>query len=93
MKKDAQDLRTTSWTKIMQEMVTKFPFLLYMIFSVMLPPEHRSMYTKVQKVIPKICLIYGIMMQCRNAELSRVQRIISMLLMDNICDQKVFNTQ
>ncbi|CAC5408071.1 unnamed protein product [Mytilus coruscus] len=35
-------------------------------------------------------VVYAIVAQTRNAELSKVQRCVSMLLFDSICDQKVF---
>ncbi|CAC5412118.1 unnamed protein product [Mytilus coruscus] len=39
----------------------------------------------------KAAFVYAILMQSRNIELSLVQRMVSMLLMDNICDQKVYD--
>ena len=89
MKKDVSSLKSLEWSKIIKEMMEKLPVLCTLLFSTMLPPQQRSCYTKIEKVIPKAAFVYAILMQSRNIELSRVQRMVSMLLMDNICDQKV----
>ncbi|XP_076078863.1 uncharacterized protein LOC143048879 [Mytilus galloprovincialis] len=91
MKKDVSSLKSLEWSQIIKEMMEKLPVLCTLLFSTMLPPQQRSCYTKIEKVIPKAAFVYAILMQSRNIELSRVQRMVSMLLMDNICDQKVYD--
>ena len=60
-----------------------------MILSMVLVSDKMHCYTAFEKVLPRIGLVYGILMQSRNMELSRIQRMISLLLFDNIADQKV----
>lgn len=59
----------------------------------MLRPEDLRCFTKAQSVLPKVAVIYGIIAQARNVELSHVQRVMSMVLVDNICDQNVLKLQ
>ena len=46
---------------------------------------------KLEEHIPRLGMLYGMLMQGRNQELSLVQRVNSMVLYDNLCDQKVFD--
>ena len=89
MQKSPSDLKTMNWSNIVQEFKNCFPELFYFILMMVLPEKDVYSLSKIQKLIPRFGLIYGIIAQARNMELSRVQRVISMLLMDNICDQKV----
>ncbi|XP_062575477.1 uncharacterized protein LOC134237384 [Saccostrea cucullata] len=50
-----------------------------------------SSYMQIERVVPRLGMVYGVLMQGRNKELSLVQRMMSLLLFDNICDQKVFD--
>jgi hypothetical protein len=49
------------------------------------------MESKITSIIPRLGMIYGIVAQGRNHELSKVQRIMSVNLADNIADQKVMS--
>ena len=89
MQKTPSDLKTMNWSMIVEEFMKHFPELFYFLLMMGLPEKDAYSLTKIQKLIPRLGLIYGIIAQARNMELSRVQRVISMLLMDNICDQKV----
>ena len=86
---DFEGLETFKWTECVTEMVEKYPELVTLIISMMLKPEEQNDPRALAKVLPKLGLIYGIMIQNRCHELSRIQRIMSMCLVDNICDQKV----
>ena len=90
MKKTFQDLKHLDWNKIVGEMQEMFPDLFVQLLGMMLDDHDISSYTSIQKVIPRLGLVYGILMQGRNMELSIIQRTMSMLLFDHICDQKVF---
>ena len=90
MKKTFQDLKHLNWKKIMVEMQNMFPDLFVQLLGMMLDDHDISSYTSIQKVIPRLGLVYGILMQGRNMELSIIHRTMSMLLFDHICDQKVF---
>lgn len=89
MKKDVHDMKTSRWMDILKEFRSLFPDLFAIIMCILLDKDKISLYTQLQVVIPRISLIYGILMQTRNQSLSRIQRITSLLLLDNICDQKV----
>ena len=89
MQKNPSDLTSMNWSNIVEEFMKCFPQLFYLILMMLLPEKDAYSLSKIQKLIPGLGLIYGIIAQARNTELSRVQRVISMLLMDNICDQKV----
>ena len=85
MEKDFKALETVKFEDIIMEFEEKFPELLEIILAVMLPKNE----TSIANVIPRLVMIYSIIMQTRHHELSRMQRIISMCLADNICDQSV----
>ena len=89
MKKSPEDLRHFNWIEIVDEFMEKFPTFFGMILSMVLVQDKMHCYTAIEKVLPRIGLVYGILMQSRNMELSRIQRMISLLLFDNIADQKV----
>ncbi|CAG2245512.1 unnamed protein product [Mytilus edulis] len=56
-----------------------------------LTPQDMENKDKIEAIIPRIGMVYSMLMQGRNKELSRIQRITSLFLFDNICDQKVFD--
>ncbi|XP_006814411.1 uncharacterized protein LOC102801398 [Saccoglossus kowalevskii] len=91
MKKDYNSLKTLSWNDVICEAVTKFPELVLLLVTCMLAPEKRTLLEKLRSLIPRLGMIYGVIMQGRIPELSRVQRVIAMLLQDNLTDQKVFD--
>lgn len=93
MQKSTDDLKNSQWCEIVTEFQKKFPEIFSLVISIMLRPEDLRCFTKVQSVLPKVAMIYGIIAQARNVELSHVQRVMSMVLVDNICDQKVFKLQ
>lgn len=93
MKNTDQSVKNSQWCEIVTEFQKKFPEIFSLVISIMLRPEDLRCFTKVQSVLPKVAMIYGIIAQARNVELSHVQRVMSMVLVDNICDQKVFKLQ
>ena len=87
--KDFESMESVNFGEIIREMGDKFPELSSACLSIMLPPHQRASVTAVAEIVPKLCLIYSILLQTRCHELSRLQRVISMCLTDNICDQPV----
>ncbi|XP_076116728.1 uncharacterized protein LOC143084203 [Mytilus galloprovincialis] len=85
MEKDFKALETVKFEDVLIEFQEKFPELLDMIVAIMLPKDE----TSIANVVPRLAMIYGIVMQTRHHELSRMQRVVSMCLADNICDQSV----
>ncbi|CAC5410860.1 unnamed protein product [Mytilus coruscus] len=57
-----------------------------------LTPEEMENKEKIEGIIPRIGMVYSMLMQGRNKELSRIQRVTSLFLFDNICDQKGYLT-
>lgn len=89
MKKEVKELKSSRWIDIISEFKCLFPDLCALLMFVLVDSEKIGLYTNLQSLIPRLGLIYGILMQTRNNNLSKVQRITSLLLIDNICDQKV----
>lgn len=85
MEKDFKALETVKFEDVLIEFQEQFPELLDMIVAIMLPKDE----TSIANVVPRLAMIYGIIMQTRHHELSRMQRVVSMCLADNICDQSV----
>ena len=96
MRKDWVALKNFNWGMILEELKTENPFLLRTFLSVLVPDslneEQKS--RKAAENLPRLGMAYAILSQGRNSSLSRVQRVISTVLFDHICDQKViFHTQ
>lgn len=90
MEKKFENLKDINWYSIVEELLTFFPELFVCLLSILLEPHEMSSYTHIQRVVPRLGMVYAIIMQGRNKELSFVQRMMSLLLFDNICDQKVY---
>ena len=89
MQKSLTELKTFDWFTVVAEMKSRFPELMALMFSLILKKEDRNLYTAMEKVVPRLGTVYGILMQGRNQELSLIQRLNSSVLFDNICDVKV----
>lgn len=87
------DLEHFSWFPIMNELTTKLPLLagFMMALSSNVVNINLTDLTKnvPNEIIKRLCMAYVIMMQGRCKDLSLVQRVITVLLLDNICDSKV----
>lgn len=90
MEKKFENLKDINWYSIVEELLTFFPELFVCLLSILLEPHEMSSYTHIQRVVPRLWMVYAITMQGRNKKLSLVQRMMSLLLFDNICDQKVY---
>ncbi|CAG2242079.1 unnamed protein product [Mytilus edulis] len=91
MKKRPEDLKFFKWNEIICEFMVKFPTVFSLILTMFLTPQDMENKDKIEAIIPRIGMVYSMLMQGRNKELSRIQRITSLFLFDNICDQKVFD--
>ena len=87
MNKKVKDMEHFNWEKIVNEFQNMLPQLFKLITSAMMPRNQEP--RKMIDLFPRLGMVYAIIMQGRHPGLSLVQRIVSMLLMDNICDQKV----
>jgi hypothetical protein len=92
MKKDYGDLKNFSFALVTEEMMRKLPLLFRIICGITLTRNDlliRS-HKKIQELIPRWALIYGILMQSNFHELSLVQQVMTSILEDNLCHQKVY---
>jgi len=91
MNKKFDDLVSFSWSDFVLKESEQFPLLMKLLLCMMIPFNVRNMESKITSIIPRLGMIYGIVAQGRNHELSKVQRIMSVNLADNIADQKVMS--
>ena len=89
MKKDFDHMEETSMAEIVQEMASKFPELYSILLNIMIPSKNADDPVKKADIIPRMAMVYSILMQTRHHEFSRLQRVIAMCLMDNLCEQQV----
>lgn len=82
MNKKFDDLISFSWSDIVLEESEQFPLLMKLLLCMMVPFNVRNMESKITSIIPRLGMIY------RNHELSKVPRIMSVNLADNIADQQ-----
>lgn len=87
MNKGLSNMETFEWLDNVSEVQNKIPVLFKIITSAIMPSTENP--NDMIDLFPRLGMIYAILMQGKHSGLSLVQRIISMLLMDNICDQKV----
>ena len=91
MTKNREHLERFKVSKVVSEMLTHFPELVLLLVHVMLRGDVLHCQERIEALVPKLSLIYSILMQTRHQELSALQRIVSLFLMDNVVDQKVRN--
>ncbi|XP_070532786.1 uncharacterized protein [Ptychodera flava] len=91
MKKDFNSLKSFSWTEVIGEAIERFPEIIQLVVACALPMEKRSLMEKLKDFMPRLGLMYAILMQTRIHDLSKVQRVMSMLLQDHLTDQKIFD--
>ena len=82
-------MNSSRWINILNKFRSLFLDLFAILMFILMDKDKIGMYTQLQTVIPRIGLIYGILMQTRNQSLSRIQRTVTLLMLDNICDKKV----
>ena len=91
MKGSFEDLKTFNWDGIVEEIWREFPLLAKVLISFAIPSTMAKgpMFGAIQKLIPKIGTVYGILAQARHNRLSKIQKVVNILLYESICDQKV----
>ena len=88
MRKDYNDMTHTHMTDIVDEFMTEFPELFRLVLSII--HGHKDLTSEtLRTLIPRLGMIYSILMQTRIPSLSRLQRVLTMALGDQICNQKV----
>ena len=87
--KDYKHLANFSWGPILKELVDKFPTVTQMLMAMALPSGLLGNTASLVKLAPKLGLVYAIMMQNRDINFSKVQRVLSLVLCDQHTSQKV----
>ena len=87
MEKDTMDLMDFQWDQLVQEMLRTVPSFVQLALAVLLPED--ASHVRVQKAKHRLAMSFASLLQGRHRELSKVQRLVTVLLQDNICDQKV----
>ena len=59
--------------------------------AVMRHPGDANNRSKLARVLPRLGMVYAILVQTSVHDLSRVQRVLTAVLQDSICDQKVMD--
>ena len=91
MTKTHDHMRTFSWDDVIGEMANKMPALLKCCMAVMRHPGDANNRSKLARVLPHLGMVYAILVQTSVHDLSRVQRVLTAVLQDSICDQKVMD--
>lgn len=87
MKKDAEDLLNFNWEDLLDEMIVTVPGFVQTTLAVLLPGDATD--AEIMQAKYRLVTSYAILLQGRNRELSLLQRMITILLQDHMCDQKV----
>ena len=82
-------LDSFNWADIVVEMQHKFPMFLKLAIGIMLPKEKRTNASEIQKILPRLGMIYAICIQNRVHYLSLVQPMMAAILTEGLCDVRV----
>ena len=84
-------MKTFSFVPVMEEICSKFPFLLDIMCAISLTDDNikTKSLKRVHVLIPRWCLVYGMLTHARFPKMSGLQRMVTCLLMDCNSDQKV----
>ena len=86
-----EQLENFKWASIVEEFKRFFPFLYHLVVSLMLPKETRADEKELSAILPRLGMVYAICLQKRIHNLSLVQRMVSTILTEGLCDVKVNN--
>ena len=89
MKKEANDLYSFSWDEVFLEAVQTMPELVSIIAAVMMKDNMMRNKDLLSQVILKTSMIYFIIVNNYNPELSLVKRVMTVVLHDNCYDRAV----
>lgn len=90
--KDYHSLRDFSFKELFSELMEKQPFLLKCLLAVSVPTTKMEVCSSteyLEGLIPKLSFIYSSLMAVRFHELSRLQKTLSIVLMDEHVHEKV----
>jgi hypothetical protein len=92
-KKKYDQLREFSFDNVFDELAQTQPFLLDCLLALCIPCKSKHLLNSdfIHNLIPKLSMIYSILMQTRFHELSRMQRLMTAVLIDEHVHEKVFN--
>ena len=82
---DFDNLNNFTWTEFIDKVAIKMPLLVNILLSVAASDWNIS-HTLFQHLMPRLAVVYSILMQSQHTHLSRIQRLITLCLCDNICD-------
>lgn len=90
MKKGDKEMSNFSWEEVFSEALDITPDLVRVLLGLMLTKANSvTDLSDIHTIIRKVSLIYGIVVNHINPELSLIQRVIAMSLHDNLCDRAV----
>jgi hypothetical protein len=91
--KKYDQLREFSFDNVFDELAQTQPFLLDCLLALCIPCKSKHLLNSdfIHNLIPKFSMIYSILMQTRFHELSRMQRLMAAVLIDEHVHEKVFN--
>lgn len=89
MRKDINDMVNFSWERVFMEAFSQQSDLVHVLLASMMKGIKVDSAQSVRKVVVKVALIYAIVSNQYNPELSCVQRLLATILHDNCCDKKV----
>jgi hypothetical protein len=69
-----------SWIEICNEFKEQFPKVFYLLVGLMMPDLNESNF--VDNILPRIGMIYAVIMQTRACDMSLIQRIVSLILLN-----------
>lgn len=84
-KKGHDSLSSFSWTVLFREFCDHFPYVAKALIVISNIPAE-----KLEGAIPRLGMIYGMLVQLRDTDLNRVQRLISKCLLENLVPKQVF---
>ncbi len=70
-----------SWSTIVDEFRKEFPQLFYLLVGLMAPDLEKPDF--VRSILPRIAVIYGIVLQTRANDMSFLQRMVSLVLLNS----------
>ncbi len=88
MAKGFDELKNFSFERVVNELKEKLPLFMQMLCAISISPSSCTSQ-RINELIPRWALVYGIVMQANFAELSYVQHFLSAIMEESLCDQKV----
>lgn len=89
MKKEQEDLEAFDWLPVINEASEIFPDLVQLMISLSFKPSNLESLPSIKEMVPRLGLIYSILAQSSNIELSAVQRLMSFIIFNQRCDARV----